>query len=932
MEAQLSEKETLTKIIDIFVADPDEGEAIAREFGLWDSLYETLFHPLQLNLCRANVNRFIEYVFVDPETREYLEQQDFHEEWQDLISSHNRVLIAAPRGHGKCLVSGTRLTLAGGARQPVESIPIGETIHVVSWTPEAGYIPELARVWQSTVQPCYRITTKSGRTTAYSEEHPCWTGKGWVATKDLETGMQLAVARNQPEGHTSYCKHRAWLLGALLGDGGLTIPSRVNITCEDTKLLSLLSARVKACGFSLANNHQPQERASTFCITGGATGWISKLGIKGLDSHEKFVPDAVFTWNNTAVGAFIRGYFDADGGVNTQSKGAEFSSVSHELLSGVQSLLLRFGIVSSMRIKRGTYKGETHLSWRLQVNGSSIDLLAGIVGATSSKGEALAALVASRGPANDNIDLIPEALLERLRVRRGCRTDKQDGCDLSNRRERGHLRSKVQLLAKKQDRIDLYNESDLFWDEIVNVEFIGDQQTYSVEVDNTHTHITDDFITHNTIQIVGRCVWELGHNHDLRIKVLGSGDEKAKEIIGLIKDIITQSERVHEVFPDLIIDTVRGDTKESFFVVRKIPQRDPSVQASGVMSAGAGGRADLLICDDVVDLKNSVLNPAMREQVIKAVKETWFSLVAATGKIVWICTPYHVADATHDLKNTSTLWKVWWVPAIQTLVHRDEEGTALKDEEGNTLTDKKILWPSKWSEEKLAEKREEVGERVFARQYMLNAMSDEERTFPETSLEKSFDYSIRHIGEDIPNDWPTFGGIDLASALGKKNAYTVIFTVAKNPHNGKVHLKEMWRKRVPFSKTLEAIREQFKKHHWRMAYCENNGYQQAVIDALEESDRIIPLQSFTTGANKANELIGLPGMNVAFEKGLFCIPAATFPLAADDQSDIAVLMTELRTHPGGEFSDTIMALWFAYRATVENASEFEDAYLAAMGA
>lgn len=535
MGTSLSKKEILTKIIDIFVADPDEGEALAREFGLWDSLYDSLFHPLQLNICRADVNKFIEYVFIDPETYQYLEQQPFHEEWQALISKYNRVLIAAPRGHGK------------------------------------------------------------------------------------------------------------------------------------------------------------------------------------------------------------------------------------------------------------------------------------------------------------------------------------------------------------------------------------------------------------SVQIIGRCVWELGHNHDLRIKVLGSGDEKAKEILGLMKDVITGAPRVAEVFPDLIIDTARGDTKESFFVQRTIPQRDPSVQASGIMSAGAGGRADLLVCDDVVDVKNSVLNPGMREQVIRAVKETWFSLVAANGKIIWICTPYHVADATHDLKNTSKLWKVWWVPAIQTVILRDDEGVARKDEHGVTCTVKKILWPDKWSEEKLAEKREDVGERVFARQYLLNAMSDEERTFPEASLEKSFDYAVRHIGEDIPDEWPTFGGIDLASALGKKNAYTVIWTIAKNPHNGKIHLKSMWRKRVPFSKTLEAIRSEFKQHHWRMAYCENNGYQQAVLDALEESDRIIPLQSFTTGVNKANELIGLPGMNVAFEKSLFCLPAALFPLPPEDQSDIAILMTELRTHPGGEFSDTVMALWFAYRATIENASEFESAYLAATG-
>ncbi len=435
-----------------------------------------------------------------------------------------------------------------------------------------------------------------------------------------------------------------------------------------------------------------------------------------------------------------------------------------------------------------------------------------------------------------------------------------------------------------------------------------------------------------TVQVVGRCCWELGRNHNIRIKIVGSADDKAEEILGMIVTTIKTSARCKEVFPDLEIDTVMGDKKSAFFVVRDIVQRDPSVQASGVMSAGAGGRADILVCDDVVEMKNAVINPAMREQVTKTVKEVWFSLVAATGKIIWICTPYHVADCTHDLKNSSDLWNVWWTPAIKYIPNLDEEGVPIKNEDGSTNTHKEILWPTKWSEEKLEDKRKEVGDRAFSRQYLLNAMSDEERTFPETSLEKSFDYHRLDIGEDIPDDWPTFGGIDLASALGKKAAYTVVFTIAKNPINGRLFLKEMWRKKVPFSKTLTAIRDQFRKHHWRVCFCENNGYQQAVIDALEESDRIIPLQSFTTGANKANELIGLPGMNVAFEKGLFSIPAARFPLKPDDQCDLAILMDELRTHPGGEHSDTVMALWFAYRAAVENSSDYEDAYLAAMAA
>jgi len=431
-------------------------------------------------------------------------------------------------------------------------------------------------------------------------------------------------------------------------------------------------------------------------------------------------------------------------------------------------------------------------------------------------------------------------------------------------------------------------------------------------------------------QNIGRAIWELGRNHNLRIKILGSGDDKAKEILGLIRENIAKNPKVQEIFPTLQIDVARGDTQTKFFVVRDIMQRDASVEASGVLSAGAGGRADLLICDDVVDLKNSVINPALREQVINAVKETWFSLVSASGKIVWICTPYHVADASHNLRDTG-VFKVWWTPAITITRHFDDDGNEIIDEETQQpKVTKTILWPDKWSEEKLKKREQEVGSRVFARQYLLNAMSDDERTFPEVSLEKSFDRTRRYIGEDIDPEWPTFGGVDLASALGKKNAWTVIWTLARSPHDNRLYLKNLYRKRMKFPEIMRTLKEQYMEQHWQLCLVENNQFQQAVIDAAEEVDKSIPIESFTTGINKANELVGLPGMAVAFEKSQFAIPAALFPLDPDDTSPLAILMNELRTHPGGEFSDTVMALWFAWIAAQRSSGDFEDAYMEAV--
>lgn len=919
------------RLTEIYINNPDEGEAIAREFGLWDSIKDRLFKALNVYVCQNDVNRFIEYVFIDPETGDYLEQQDFHEEWQHLVSNHDRVLIAAPRGHGKCLAGDTKITLADGSRKIASDIPLNTPFEILSWDENEGYSIRTARIWRNIVQPIVHIKTAFGRSLRVSPEHPCWSATGWKTAKDIQVGDRLGVALGSPFGSKSVDLDKAWLLGFLIGDGTLSrlkakyIKGSVQFTCAESEIIDRVIAICNRQGWKLEplkyNKYGWEIRKCRDLVA-----WIKRLGIAGTNSHDKFVPEDIFTWNQESAAAFIEGYFDSDGTAcypGGRYRHVAFNSVFRELLEGIQTLLLRFGVSSQL-----THKGVVP-SWVLVIHGSSINQFSSILSPCSRKNQNIRQM--SEGiVTNDNVDLIPDEVVTRCVPHRGRRVDRAAGHRLDNRRKFGHHRSRMLAYAAYAGNEVFANNARLQWDYVTEVIFEEPEMTYSVEVEGTHVHITNDFVTHNTVQTIGRIVWELGRNLEIRVKIIGSSDDKAKEILGLVKEVIATSERVHEIFPNLEIDATRGDTKTAFFVKRRIPQRDPSVEASGVLSTGAGGRADLLVCDDVVDLKNAVINPAQREQVIKAIEETWFALVASKGRIIWICTPYHVADATHVLKARGT-FTVWWTPAIEYKMHFEDDGTPIIDPEtGQQKVTKKILWPSKWSEEKLKEREAEVGTRAFARQYLLNAMSDEERTFPEKSLEKSFDKTIADIGEDIEDTWATYGGVDLATALGKKNAWTVITTLAKSPYDSRLYFKEIYRRRMPFSTTIKCILEQYRKHNWRMVYVENNQYQQAVIDALEEIDKSLPVYSFTTGTNKADERVGLPGLNVAFEKGHFAIPAAKFPLTGDEVSPLAILMNELRTHPGGEFSDTVMSLWFAWSAAVKGSGDFEDAYIEAV--
>lgn len=932
-------KQIALKLATYFLEKPKEGKKLAEKLGLWDSLKAALLEELTICLARHDIDIFIEYVMRTPDGS-YTKQAPFHKTWQQLLSTPDaNTLIAAPRGHGKCCLGSTLITLADGSRAPVETLPLGQTFCCRSWTPELGFTEQNARVWQSTKQRCFNIRTKAGRSTSYSEEHPCWTQRGWVAACDLRPGDYMAVARGGSCGSVSYCTSKAWLLGMLIGGGAIKHNS-IAITCADPRLREKLRIVAKTCDFNFSPTSAKRgDDGIAWYLGVKARNWLQKLELHGHGSWTKFIPAEVFTWNEEAVKALIAGYWAADGCINTKSKIIEFSSVSKQLLLDVQSLLLRLNIVSSLRVKNGQYKKEKHASFRLQINGSSIKTFAQIIGSDYDKAAKLQAILQQQKESNDNIDLIPEAIFNRLGIRRGTRSDKAKGCDLSNRRIRGQSRRKTLQHAAVHPNSVLVNEASLFWDEIIASEDIGQQQTFSVEVDETHVHITDDFVTHNSISLAARVLWELGRNHELRVKIVSSVDDSAIAILSVIHDSIERNERLHRVFPTLELDYDKGVQKDALYIKREIIQRDFTIKAYGVLSSAAGGRADILIMDDVVEYANAIKNPAMRVKVLDAVRRIWFPLKSNFARMWWVCTPYHAEDATHALRRDEAFDQEWWTPAEIFEPQFDAEGNPIYDDEGKPVYTKTVLWPEEWPQTKLDAKKREIGLLAYTQQYLLRVQSDEDLTFPLEALMPSFDSSLWRIGQAypvetenglIPSDWPTFGGIDLAAATNQRGAYSVIWTLALCPENDRLYLKEMIRKKVKFPPLLREIESAFDRHKWQFAIVENNAFQKAVETELDEKHKHIPIKGMATGMNKNELAIGLPGLAAAFSKGLFVIPARDIKIIAEnDPSPFGIFWNELSNHPGARFSDTVMGLWFAYRAYLMSTAGIYEAYAAA---
>lgn len=147
---------------------------------------------------------------------------------------------------------------------------------------------------------------------------------------------------------------------------------------------------------------------------------------------------------------------------------------------------------------------------------------------------------------------------------------------------------------------------------------------------------------------IGTVLFELGRNPSLRVKIVCNSDGQAKKRVTTLKNYIAGSRRLRKVFPNLRPSS-RHWTTHSFDVVGKsYSEIDHSVEAYGITSKVVGGRADLIIFDDVVD-NESEQSKSYRETVKENFDSGFMSRLEPNGRVVMIGTFWHVEDLYQDI-------------------------------------------------------------------------------------------------------------------------------------------------------------------------------------------------------------------------------------------------------------------------------------------
>lgn len=212
--------------------------------------------------------------------------------------------------------------------------------------------------------------------------------------------------------------------------------------------------------------------------------------------------------------------------------------------------------------------------------------------------------------------------------------------------------------------VGIAKDNAVGWTRIVSIEDIGEHETFGVEVDDHHTYISEGVIVHNSAQMVGFSAYVVGRRPQVRIKYVSNKFDLAKQRVQAVRRIIEHSDEYHTIFPDVVAMREKGKSKEEwgasrFRVKSTSGATDPTMEAFGVLATGAGGRADLVLLDDPMDMENTIHKPADRPKVHEAIQGTWLTRLVGTGFAVCISTRLHESDAVGQmLTNEGWAWLI----------------------------------------------------------------------------------------------------------------------------------------------------------------------------------------------------------------------------------------------------------------------------------
>lgn len=427
------------------------------------------------------------------------------------------IVIAARPSMGKCSAYWTLIDdPETGERLTIEEW-VQQRKNVIFGISQTGQVRQTAiSDWiDSGVKPVYKVTTRIGRHVEVTGHHPFLTVNGWKPLHDLAVGHKIAVPRSVPAfgKQDSLPRDMVRLMAYFIAEGGLThvCPMFTNTDptlVEDFKTISARqfpSCVVRQAGitYKVVRPTRTLWKSSPNPVT----VWLRELKLWGKSAEHKQFPRCVWSWTREYLAEFLRVLLSCDGTIYSMRgyPRIEFAVASERLAEDVHHALTRFGIIAKLWRK-------SERCWRVEITEpESVTIYQEQIGWIGEKASRFVQDVRSLSLRRSNNGHAPREAWELVKTAAA-----QHGLSLTELARRSgeavpslgynpHTNRGIprhRLIAYTNLLADVNLQriagSDIYWDEIISIESIGDHQVYDLTVPDGANFIAQDMCVHNT--------------------------------------------------------------------------------------------------------------------------------------------------------------------------------------------------------------------------------------------------------------------------------------------------------------------------------------------------------------------------------------------------------------------------------------------------
>lgn len=223
-------------------------------------------------------------------------------------------------------------------------------------------------------------------------------------------------------------------------------------------------------------------------------------------------------------------------------------------------------------------------------------------------------------------------------------------------------------------------------------------------------------------------LWRLLRNPEERILVVSASKDRADAFSVFVKRLIDEVEIIQHLRPDP--EKGHRDSNIAFDVGPSSAHQAPSVRSVGITGQLTGGRATIIIADDVEVPKNS-LTQTMRDKLSEAVKE-FDAVLVPNGEIIYLGTPQTEMSLYNVLPERGYDIRIWPARYVSLKDVSRYSGrlapVILNKIESDDSCVGKTTDPRRFTDLDLAEREASYGRSGFALQFMLDtSLSDQDR-------------------------------------------------------------------------------------------------------------------------------------------------------------------------------------------------------------